>query len=140
MKKRTKTIGTVAVLIILAALILVLVNKPNNEIITISSDGAFTNEECQSRGLTDKVIMLESKYCGYCQETKPIFLKACESKAITPEILDLSEPENFAQLEDYKINILYTPTFLIGCNYYVSAKTEEQYLSYLDEFLTSQDE
>lgn len=107
------------------------------EIITLSSVGSLDSEECVIRGLNDKVIMLESKYCGYCKKTLPDFKEACSEKGVEPIVLDLSVGEQRKQMESYGITITYTPTFIFGCDYFVGGKTKEGYLQSLDKFLKS---
>ena len=98
-------------------------------IITISEAGSFTQEECQELGLENKVIMIESKYCGHCQEAKPIFQEACQEAGVTPEILDISEKEQREQMLAYSVEVKYTPTFIFNCNYYVGGMSKEEYIA-----------
>ncbi|MFP4118778.1 MAG: thioredoxin family protein [Candidatus Woesearchaeota archaeon] len=101
---------------------------------TISKDGSFSEKECKQKGLQDKVLMIESKYCGHCQETKPGFEQALEESGMTAEFYDLAEPEEQKELMDeYGISVQYTPTFVFGCNYYVGAYEKEQYVGFLDD-------
>ncbi len=104
------------------------------ETITISQPGFFELEVCEERGLNDKVIMIGSKYCGHCVETKPIFIEASEEKGIESIILDLAEEEHRNQLKTYGIEVQFTPTFIYGCEYYVGAYTKEQYLNFSEIF------
>ncbi len=107
-------------------------------IVTINGDGSFTAEECRSRGLNDQVIMFESKYCSHCKETLPDFIDACEEKNIEPIILDLSIDEHMVQYETYNIELVGTPTFIFGCNYFVGAREKQTYTENLDIFLSNQ--
>lgn len=100
--------------------------------VTISEDGSLSPEECERRGLEGKVLMLESRYCGHCRETRPDFIAACEDAGIEPMILDVSEDEGAKALRSYGISIRYTPTFVIGCDYYVGAMSMEEYISLLE--------
>ena len=113
-------------------------NNSNNQtdpltIITITDSGSFTQEECSARNLTGKIIMLESKYCGACQHTMPEFIKACEEKGITPEILDLSIAENMEKMEQYNLQIKFTPTFIFGCDYYIGAVSKQDYVNRINK-------
>lgn len=94
---------------------------------TITETGSFTQEECSARALENKVIMIESRYCGHCQETKPDFLAACTSNQISPELIDLAEKEGRDKVASYSIEVQYTPTFIIGCNYYVGKMSKTKY-------------
>ncbi|MDK2908008.1 MAG: hypothetical protein PWQ87_466 [Candidatus Woesearchaeota archaeon] len=107
------------------------------EIITISNEGSFSAEECSARGLEGKVIMLESSYCGACRSTMQNFLDACKEMNITPIILDLSQSENYQKmLDEYKIQIRYTPTFIFGCDYYIGATSKQEYIRRIETMLS----
>jgi len=93
----------------------------------ISQDGMFTVQECKNRGLQDQVIMFESRYCGHCQQTKPDFLAAAEEYGRSVVVLDLAEPAQRAKLDEWKISIQYTPTFMIDCKYYVGGQSRITY-------------
>ena len=105
------------------------------EIITISGTGSFEIKECDERGLSDKIIMVGSKYCPHCLETKPDFIEVCEAKGIEPEIFDLAEEDDRNKMNSYGFEVQFTPTFIYGCEYHVGAKTKEEYLKFCEEFL-----
>ncbi len=109
-------------------------NQDSIEIFTIKSNGEFDEDFCVKSGLKDKVIMLESKYCGHCQTTKPVFLEACHEYDVTPIMLDLSVPEDREIMESYNLQAVYTPTFIFGCKHYVGAKDKDAYLELLSTF------
>lgn len=117
------------VIAILLISMTLLVACTSEEVYTISKDGSFTEDECSSRGLGEAVIMIESKYCGHCQETKPTFLQACGSQGIEPELIDVATPEGAARMEELNIQVQFTPTFISGCNYFIG--TQENYLEIL---------
>ena len=124
----------------LICILLVLTNGCSNQemdIVTIDKDGSFDPLDCKNRGLNDKVIMLESKYCGHCKATLPFFLQACAEKGVEPSVLDLSVDEQREQMESFGISIQYTPTFIFGCDYYVGVHSKEDYLTFLDKYLSS---
>jgi len=110
-------------------------NEKNNNILTITGDGVLSVEECETKALGDTVMMLESKYCGHCKATLPDFEEACEEKGVKPVILDISEESDKAVMESHNVEIMYTPTFIIGCKYYIGAKQKEEYLQLLEDFL-----
>ncbi len=109
-----------------------------NTSVRLGGDDSFTIEQCEARGFTDKVIMLESKYCSHCQKTMPEFISACEDYNVTPIILDLSINSHIAQLESYNIELVGTPTFIFGCDYIVGARDKKTYSNKLDDFLAAQ--
>ena len=112
--------------------------KPSGDLIKIQDAGFLTIEQCQVRGLQDKVLMIESKYCSHCEATLPDFIQACAEKGVEPEILDVSVSKNRQKVYSYGLDYVYTPTFVFGCNYYIGAMPKTQYLSLLDKFLASQ--
>ena len=79
--------------------------------------------------------MVVSEYCGHCKATMPLFKEASSEKAVEITILDGSIDEQRKQIEDYGISIRYTPTFIFGCDYYIGAKSKEEYLKMFDKFL-----
>ncbi len=101
----------------------------------IERDGNFSQEDCLQKGLGSEVLFIGSKYCGHCTETKPHFIKACDEANITPTILDLSLKDDANQVKKYSIEVRYTPTIIIGCNYYVGEKTEKEYVKFLDRLI-----
>ena len=105
------------------------------EQVTLTEDGSFSLEECKKRELNNKVLMLESKYCGHCKAALPVFNEACNEKGIIPLILDVSEDEQRKQMEKFGLNIMYTPTLVFGCDYYIGARQKQEYLQILDKFL-----
>lgn len=107
--------------------------KDKFDVITIGKAGSFSSEDCVQRKLEDKIIMIESKYCGHCKQTLPVFEGACKEKGVEPIILDISVPEQRKQMESYGINVMYTPTFIFGCDYFVGSRSKEDYLSLLEE-------
>lgn len=106
----------------------------------IEQDGTFSTGECLLHGTSDTILMLESQYCGHCKQTLPHFLSACQAKNVTCEVIDISSEEGKEQMQTYGLSIRYTPTFIFGCDYYVGAKTQSEYLGLIDEFLLAQEQ
>jgi thiol-disulfide isomerase/thioredoxin len=103
--------------------------------ITLDKEGVISQEACSERKLDDKIIILESKYCGACRVAVPR-LKEIEKELNTEFIfLDLSESKDVERLKEFKILPRYTPTVLIGCRVYIGVKTKEQYKRLIEEFL-----
>ena len=127
MQKKVKKMKWIMAILLIGIILLTACSQ--NEGYTISKDGSFNEEECTSRGLGDSVIMIESRYCSHCRDTKPTFLQACGSQNIQPELIDVATPEGTERLKELGITVQYTPTFIIGCNYYVGV--QENYLEIL---------
>ena len=103
--------------------------------ITLDSETSIPAESCEQRGLSDKVIMLESEYCGHCKIAKPILKEIAQEKGMDFEFLDVSNKEERAAMEGYGVNIMYTPTLLAGCSVYIGSKSKEEYLQIIDKFI-----
>lgn len=112
-------------------------NNSNNNlttipIITISEAGIFTLQDCQDRGLENKIVMIESKYCGHCEVAKPIFEEACQEAGVIPEILDITEKDQRTKMISYSVDVKYTPTFIINCSYYIGGMKKEEYINLIN--------
>lgn len=142
MIKTNKLVGTVAVLFLLLFASCTSQDTTTNDVFAITSAGTFSESQCDIHNPDYEVVMLESKYCGHCQATMPIFLEACEEKGITPVVLDLAEQEDAKQAkEKYQVSVQYTPTFLFGCDYVIGAQpTKEDYLQLLEQYETFREE
>jgi len=100
---------------------------------TITNDGIFNMTECIQRRLVDQFIMIESKYCSHCKDTLPVFIEACKESGVEPVILDLTIHEHREQMESYGIEVQYTPTFILGCEYFIGTKSKEDYIKMIDK-------
>jgi len=109
--------------------------RPPLDFFTITQSGSFPEQECINRNLDDKVIMIQSEYCGHCTATLPDFIAACQERNITPSVLDISTKEGRVAMGDFVILIQYTPTFIFGCEYMVGTRPKAGYLELLDGFL-----
>jgi thiol-disulfide isomerase/thioredoxin len=104
-------------------------------VITLDSNIEIPSESCIERGLSDKIIMLESKYCGHCKIAEPILKEIGQEKGLNLEFLDVSKKEDMAVMESYGINIKYTPTLIAGCFVYIGSKSKEEYAQIIDKFI-----
>ncbi len=107
--------------------------------VIIAAEGAFDTEDCLKRGLGNNLIMIESKYCGHCKDTKPDFMAACNETGIEPVIIDISEPEGLAQVNLYRVEARFTPTFIFGCNYFIGSKSKEEYVDLIYAFFLDEE-
>ncbi|MGM5480468.1 MAG: thioredoxin domain-containing protein [Nanobdellota archaeon] len=99
--------------------------------VVITKDGSFSSQECEERNFSNKVIMLESEYCGHCKAAKPYVKDALEQQNMTGKFIDVATKEGQERLDELGLQIQYTPTFIFGCEYSVGGKTETQY--YVDK-------
>jgi thiol-disulfide isomerase/thioredoxin len=107
-------------------------NSTGFPVAMITSDGRFDADVCAQKGLSGKALMLESKYCSHCQTTLPIFAQACDEQGVECEILDLADSEQYTKMKSYGVDVRFTPTFIIGCEYFTGVRSKEEYLSYLE--------
>lgn len=110
-------------------------STPSVKTITLDSETSIPTESCKERGLGDKVIMLESEYCGHCKIAEPILKEIAQEKGLVFEFLDVSKKEDRAVMESYGVDIRYTPTLLAGCSVYIGSKSKEEYLQIIDDFI-----
>jgi len=103
--------------------------------ITLASETSIPAESCKERGLSDRVIMLESEYCGHCKIAEPILKEIEQEKGLDFEFLDVSKKEDRAVMEGYGVDIKYTPTLLAGCSVYIGSKSKEEYLQIINKFI-----
>ncbi|MBT4858319.1 thioredoxin family protein [Candidatus Woesearchaeota archaeon] len=113
-------------------------NPTDVDSIIIDSQGTFTQEQCTERNLQDKVIMIKSKYCGHCVETLPDFKKAASFHNLDPMIIETTKDEDLEILKSYNIDFVYTPTFIVGCDYFIGAKSFQGYDRIFEDFKESQ--
>jgi hypothetical protein len=114
-------------------------NTANNvPVYTIANSGTFTFEECQDHGLGNNVIMIESKYCSHCRETRADFQAACDEVGITCEFWDVAEQEGLDQLQNRDVMIQFTPTMIYGCSYIVGGETKDEYVAHMQAFLAGE--
>jgi len=104
------------------------------ETITLDSETSIPKEACQARGLENKIIMLESDYCGHCKTAEPILKEIEKEKQMSFEFLDVSSKQGQEFMKNKKINIKYTPTLIAGCTVYIGSKSKQEYAQIIDKF------
>jgi len=111
-------------------------NKTNNlEYILLDEEGIIASDLCSERGFDDKVIILESRYCGACRIAVPILKEIEEEEQAEFLFLDLSEKCNLEKMKEFRIMPKYTPTILIGCEVLIGAYSKEKYKALIEDFL-----
>lgn len=106
--------------------------------ILLDREGTIPCELCEERGLEDKIVVLESKYCGACKVAVPLMKEAGEEAGVEILFLDLSVKEESQKMEGFKILPSYTPTMVAGCNVYIGVKEKEEYKEIIGDFLERQ--
>jgi thiol-disulfide isomerase/thioredoxin len=145
-------LGMIGFTIILFAIILLAATQKQLEVTTVgnnisapgvillSTDGTIPTEECIERNLTDKVIMIESRYCGACRVAVPRVKEVEEELGESFIFLDLSKSGDWKAMESFGIRVQYTPTLLVGCDVHIGAYPKEQYKTWIGEFKVKQNE
>ena len=112
--------------------------EPLLDMLLIDKEQTIPFEGCSIRGLNDKIIVLESKYCSACKVVVPI-LKEIEQE-LDKEFLhfDLSEEEDLERFEEFSIEAQWTPTVIIGCDVLIGGYSKEKYKTAIENFLNNQ--
>jgi len=109
------------------------------ERILLSSEESIPEDLCEDRGLNDKIIMLESKYCGACKVAHPRLEEAGHELGADIIYLDLSVDEDKERMkEEFRVAPQYTPTVIVGCQVLIGGKySKEEYVEVISDFLES---
>ncbi len=97
----------------------------------ISEAGSFSETFCSENALEGQYVMIGSAYCSHCVETKPVFEEACTESGTNCVVLDISTTEGTDAMNNLGISVMYTPTFIFDCDYFVGALDKEGYLELL---------
>lgn len=106
---------------------------PDN--ITIENEGEINAEFCNVKGLEDRVIVFESRYCHNCKDAKPKLEAASKKLNKDFEFLDLADKEDFVRMQMMDIEVKYTPTILANCHVIIGSKSESEYKKEIGEAL-----
>ena len=107
------------------------------EVFLLDKEQTIPFEECSRRGLDNKVVVLESKYCSACKVVVPI-LKETE-KEFNVEFLyfDLSNKNDVEEFNALKLQAQWTPTVIIGCEVFIGGYPKEKYKTAIENFLNN---
>ena len=112
-------------------------NTSNLDFIILDKEGTIAQELCSERGLNDKIIVLESRYCGACRTAVPRLQEIDQELQAGIIFLDLSEGQYIKTMEEFRIYPQYTPTVLVGCDIYIGAYQKDTYKEIIEAFLAS---
>jgi len=95
-------------------------------------------EFAASHNLTDKLIMIESKYCGACRDAMPKIEALEQEMNVSFIFYDLAEDADRAAVTALGLEPTRTPTFLFGSKVVIGDLSKDEYRSLIDEFLGAQ--
>lgn len=107
-------------------------------VILLDKEGSIPCDLCEERGFHDKLIVLESKYCGACRTAVPKIKEAAEELNADILFLDLSNAADSQKMKNFKVQPYYTPTMLAGCSVYIGGKSKEEYVDLIKKFLENE--
>src|SRR3989339_2019241 len=64
----------------------------------LDTEGIIPDYQCNSRGLKDKILFLESSYCSACQLALPKINEAAKDTGVNITDLDLSKQTDAAEM------------------------------------------
>jgi len=111
-------------------------NSDNNILKTyyINKDGPIPAINCQADDINNKIIVIESKYCGACK----IFMDTLDELKDTNyifHIYDVSETDQRKYIQDIlMLDFKYTPTTIIGCDAYLGAIDKNELVGILSKY------
>ncbi len=105
------------------------------EPIMLEKEGAIPHDLCAERGLDDKIIVLETKYCGACKEAVPLLKELEQELGVDILFFDISVNEDREKVEEFGIIVRYTPTVVIGCDVHIGSYPKEKYESLIKKHL-----
>jgi thiol-disulfide isomerase/thioredoxin len=108
----------------------------NDGIIMLDKEGTISCELCKERGVNDRIIVLESEYCGACKAVAPNIKEAAEELGAEVLFLDLSKESDSIKMNGFGVMPYYTPTMLVGCDVYIGGKSKEEYKQIIGSFLS----
>lgn len=101
----------------------------------LDKEGTIPCTLCEERGLDDRIVVLESEYCGACKAVVPVIKEVAKELNTIVTFLDLSESEDQNKMSQLGVMPYYTPTMLVGCQVYVGGKTKSEYKSIISKFV-----
>lgn len=106
--------------------------------IKISDDMQIT--DCEQRGLSNKILFIESRYCPHCKNVIKILKPLISTYKLTDKYrkMDIIKRADRRELTQLQFTIPYTPVVIIDCYAYVGEKNKVQYEQYLQEFVSKQ--
>ncbi|MDD4983639.1 MAG: hypothetical protein PHH82_02225 [Candidatus ainarchaeum sp.] len=149
-----KNLYSTIVLVLLVIVIVVLMvlsgnsNNSNNDTNSdsnvlktffIAKDGPIPAANVEAGNIKDKIVVIESKYCGACKEFLKTIEKVEQDTNYVFHKYDVSESEQRSYIEDtLMVDFQYTPTTIIGGDAYIGFMDENTLLETLSKYALEQ--
>lgn len=111
---------------------------PDSGIITVSGNARIPADQCVQRGLNNRIILVVSQYCSHCAKAIPVLKEIAEEKGVEITYLDISDNPQREELDRLKINTMFTPTLIAGCNTYIGYRPKPDYEQIINNHLEQQ--
>lgn len=110
-------------------------NGTSNSVFMLEKNGNLPAEVCENYELKDRVVVIESKYCGVCKIAVPRLREIEQELNMSFVYFDIAKKEELSQLVELGLAPQYTPTVLIGCEVLIGARSKEEYEQKIRVFL-----
>ena len=140
-KKNLISIATIIIVAVIVILIVAFTGGDNNDTNTttvatylISEEGILPQANIDAGLLAGKIIVIESKYCGYCKKFKEETLNPIMAETnLEITFYDLSESDQRAEVENMGLNVVGTPTFIVDGYAYIGYTDKETFYQILKD-------
>ncbi len=113
-------------------------NGNNLAVLVLDKEEIIDLDACAARNFSNKIIILESKYCGACKVVIPALKQIEQELSAEFFFFDLSKKEDTEKLKKFKIWPKYTPTVLIGCKILIGDHQKDEYKQIIENFLQNE--
>jgi thiol-disulfide isomerase/thioredoxin len=100
----------------------------------LQEDGMVPQADCEARGISDKVVVIHSRYCGACRVALPRLAETETTLGRSFVYMDISQQEDIDRMKSFGITVAYTPTVTVGCRILIGAKSTEEYKQIIGDF------
>jgi thiol-disulfide isomerase/thioredoxin len=104
------------------------------DLVMLEEEGLVAQAECAARGISDKVLVLHSRYCSACRVALPRLAETETTLGRSFVYMDISQQEDIERMKSFGITIAYTPTVTVGCRILIGAKSTEEYKQIIGDF------
>jgi len=147
-KKNLYSIIAIVTIIVIAGIIFAIYSPNTNlpstnvdsntniaKLFYIDKEGPIPLQNCTDGNIQNKIIIIESKYCGACKVFKEV-TNLVESKTDYKfNTYDVTESDKYDFIKNVlHLDFKYTPTMIVACNAYIGVKDENTLLDILSQY------